>query len=126
MSGISIDGLEREIKQTLEAYADEVNVSLKKAVDDASKVALEDVKANAPRKTGKYAKSWKVMDDKRYRHGYHKVVWTPTYYTLVHLLEQGHALRDGGRSPAYPHVEPAEKKAVAKFENDLIRAIEKG
>ncbi|MCD8174409.1 MAG: phage portal protein [Phascolarctobacterium sp.] len=42
-------------------------------------------------------------------------------YQLAHLLEKGHALRQGGRAKAYPHIAPAEEAG----ETMLVQLIEK-
>ena len=41
---------------------------------------------------------------------------------MTHLLEKGHANRDGGRTKAYPHIKPAEEEAV----KEALKLIEEG
>ena len=53
--------------------------------------------------------------------GIQATVWNEKHYQLTHLLEKGHALRDGGRSAAFPHIAPVEQKC----EDELIRNIKK-
>ena len=48
------------------------------------------------------------------------------HYRLTHLLEKGHALRNGDRSRAFPHWKPAEEAAIEYFEENVIRRIQNG
>ena len=44
-------------------------------------------------------------------------------YQLTHLLEFGHAKRNGGRVPAEEHIKAVEEKAQKEFEEAIKREI---
>jgi hypothetical protein len=46
-------------------------------------------------------------------------------WSLTHLLEKGHAKRGGGRTRAFPHWEPTERKYVKVYEQRLIARIKR-
>ena len=89
-------------------------VSLRKDWEDIKEEVAEDTVSNlkqtSPKKTGKYAKSWKVT-----KKGTKYIVHAkPPYHRLTHLLERGHAKVNGGRVPGKVHIAPAEEKAPKK------------
>lgn len=114
MSGVNIgpEELENAVSGILEKYMDDINDIVETAVKDVGKAAAAELKKTSPVRTGDYAKGWKAQKLKT-RYGVTTVcVHNPTCYRLTHLLEHGHALRNGGRSKAYPHIKPAEEKAA--------------
>lgn len=47
-------------------------------------------------------------------------------YRLTHLLENGHATRDGKRTRAFKHIEPINDECVKQLEEDIPKIIKKG
>ena len=113
---VDIGDLAQAVMDGLEEYAGAVANDIKTAAKEAADDCAKELKATSPRKTGKYAKGWKVK--KAFENGVSAryTVHNATAYQLTHLLEKGHAKRGGGRVAAIPHIEPAEQKAIEAFE----------
>lgn len=116
---VKIDGLAAAVMEGLVEYADLATDDLKSAVRKAGKSVRDDIKANAPVHTGKYAKSWTVKTTKETSNSLEVTVYSPSKYQLAHLLEFGHAKRGGGRTKAQPHIAPAEEAAVKELERTI-------
>ena len=116
MATVNIDKLADEIVMELRSYEQDVTDGIKEAVEQTAKQCLSDIKKNSPSLTGSYKKGWKKkkeyesVSDIRFR------IYNSTDYQLTHLLENGHAKRNGGRVEGYPHIGPAEKKAIKELE----------
>ena len=93
----SIDDLAEEIMQGLQEYADLADTAMKKAVRKTATQVKNEISANAPKDTGKYAKSWATKKTKENSHSLEMTVHSKNRYQLAHLLEKGHAKRGGGR-----------------------------
>lgn len=123
---INIDELASQIANELESYTEEVTTEIKKAVDTVGKEANEEIKKHITFKqpTGKYVKSFRVKTS--YEDKFNK---RNTWYVangqhrLTHLLENGHALRAGGRSEAYPHIKYGEELAIKRMEELAKEAV---
>ena len=50
-------------------------------------------------------------------------VYNEKYYRLTHLLEYGHATRNGGRTKSQPHIIWVEEEASESLINGLSDAI---
>lgn len=122
---VSIDGLADAIMTELNEYKDLSTEDVKKDVRKAAQTVKKDIQANAPRKSGKYAKSWSVKTDKETNETLVLVVHSKTKYQLAHLLEKGHAKRGGGRTAAQPHIAPAEEHGMEELENSIRRDLQK-
>ena len=57
---VQIGKLADAVMETLEEYADLAAEDVKQAVRDAGETVREEIRANAPKDTGEYAKSWAV------------------------------------------------------------------
>lgn len=96
---------------------DTCNPVLNKAYKVGAEEAKRVLRKGGPYKehTGKYTKDWSTTERKSIGR---KITGTESYstynrnhYQLTHLLQNGHASRNGGRVRAYPHIDKAEEKA---------------
>lgn len=126
-SNIDTEELANEIAKDLENYSKKITDGVKKNIDIVSKEVNEEIKAHVVFKehTGKYVKSFRIK--KSYEDGYKKVNnWCVINgeYRLTHLLEKGHALRQGGRTKAYPHIRYGDELAQKRMEELTKEVIE--
>lgn len=119
----SIDNLADEIMKGLTEYADLTDESMKKAVRKTATSVKKEISANAPKRTGKYAKSWTAKKTKENSHSLEMTVHSKNRYQLAHLLEKGHAKRGGGRVSGRPHIAPAEENGVQMLEKLIEEAL---
>ena len=119
----SIDNLAEEVMKGLQEYSELVDDEMKKAVRKTATSVKKEISANAPHDTGTYAKSWTSSKVKETSHNLQMTVHSRNRYRLAHLLEKGHAKRDGGRVSGKPHIEPAEKNGEELLENLIRKAI---
>ena len=124
---IRVDKLASEVNRILEEYVDATDEVVKAAADKVAKEAVRELRESpdTPRRTGDYARGWTQKVTANRGRLYNRTVYNAKHYRLTHLLEYGHALRQGGRARAYPHIAPVEAKAVADFERLVTGGIEK-
>ena len=120
---ISIGELADTVMEGLLEYADLAADEMKTAVKKAGKTVRNEIEENAPRDTGRYAKSWKAKTTNETSDSIEVTVYSPGRYQIAHLLEHGHAKRGGGRVRAIPHIAPAEEKGIDQLERDIERAL---
>ena len=123
---VDIDGLADAVMEGLNEYADLAADSMKAAVKKAGSTVKKDITANAPQRTGKYAKSWRTKTTKESSSALEITVYSPTRYMLAHLLEHGHAMRNGGRVAAKVHIAPAEQDGIEELETEIGRTLRHG
>ena len=126
MKKIGIDGLATAVMEELNQYAKHSTKEVKQIVDEVAKATKDEIQANAPHKSGKYSKSWAVKKMNENSTRLNVVVHSRNKYQLTHLLEFGHAKRNGGRVSARPHIEQAEQNAVKLMEEKIQEALENG
>lgn len=120
---VRVDRLAAAVMEGLSEYAglaaDEVKAAVRKAGDSVKK----DIRENAPKDTGAYAKSWAVKNVRETSSSLELVVHSRNRYQLAHLLEFGHAKRGGGRVPGRAHIAPAEERAGQMLEREMEKAL---
>lgn len=122
--GIKIGSLAKEVMKQLDDYGVAAGMEVEKVSKEVAKDTAKQLNKDAPKLTGDYAESWTygVGDTKRTRHTMVVHAEKPEY-ALSHLLEKGHQNRDGGRTPAQVHIEPAEQTAVEELEKELRKRL---
>lgn len=123
---VRIPELETAIAEILEEYGDDVAEGLRQAVLSVADIAKQEVKAEAPYRTGKYRRGWRVRKDTVDRFRTDAIIHNRTRYQIAHLLEKGHAKRGGGRVEAIVHIAPAEQRAVKNLEEAVKRIAQDG
>ena len=120
---IPIDDLNKAIRDALDDYNETIVTGLKKNTKKAMKDLVDNTKATAP--VGNRSKHYrdsissKTLSESQY--GITKLWYVKgSDYRLSHLLNNGHALRDGGRYPGTNFI----GKAVDAILPIYIRQIE--
>ena len=114
---VSVGNLAEAVMKELREFADTTTEGMKAAVTDVGKQVRDEIKAGAPAASGKYAKSWAVKNTQENSHALEVTVHSRNRYQLAHLLEHGHAKRNGGRTRAIPHIAPAEQAGIEQLQS---------
>lgn len=126
-NAITPDQLAKEVGEILEQFKETTSDALKDATDVAVNDIVQQLKETSPKQPGggEYAKSWAATpaSAKKGETGYGRIVYNKKHYRLTHLLEYGHALWQGGRTNAHPHIKPAEEAGIANFERRLLEDL---
>ena len=115
--------IESQMADILKEVAANIDEAIEEGLKVAPKLCTQQLRANSPKKSGDYAKGWRI---KRENKGLKTAtVYNATMPGLTHLLEKGHVIRNKkgeyGRAPAHPHMKPAEEAAVKLFEETISR-----
>ncbi len=115
--------LQRVVNGILSDYAEDVREAVDEATTETAADAVKKLKTNSmPFKDNTYSKGWtkKVTRNRLYSQA---TVYNRTEGRLTHLLEHGHALRNGGRARAFPHIAPVNDQVPEVFEEKLEAAL---
>lgn len=119
MAKISINELSSEITKYLKEYNSDVTKKLEVSKKKVASDGVSELKSNSPRRTGGYASGWSQR-----KNGNARVIYNRTHASLTHLLENGHANRDGGRTAGITHIAPVEQHVIEEFEAEVKRDVQ--
>lgn len=118
-----MESLTVQLNNILGEYEQEIDETSQKVFQKTAREAVKQLRATSPKqqggkRSGSYAKGWTTKKE-----GSTVVVHNKTDYQLTHLLENGHALRQGGRARAIPHIKPVEEWANREVVEELEREL---
>lgn len=125
-SAVDVDGITKAIAKELSLYSDVVKEQIEEIEERVAKMAVKKLRVAGGfenhRSSKGYRKGWRAKKQNR---GW--VVYNATNYQLTHLLEKGHALRNGGRTvgsaKAFPHIKPVEQNIIKEFEKEIREVL---
>ena len=119
------------VSEMLETYSDGLKKDATSVFNSLAKECVQRLKDTSPvgkgKNAGAYAKGWTLKKTStRQRGGIDTtVVYNKDHYQLTHLLEKGHAMPQGGRAKAQPHIEPVANWANGDIDRRLKEKLQK-
>lgn len=113
------------IAEALAEYDQQVADATKQIADEVAKETADELKNSSPKLTGSYRKGWRKKQTYASEKTKRNTVYNATDYQLTHLLEHGHASRNGGRVKAIQHIAPVEQKAIEELQERIEAAASK-
>lgn len=128
-NSIKPEELQEVLKDYLENYVEDITEGVEDTTDTLTKEAVKELKETSPRGKGTrekpYHKGWTKQKGKENRGRYTVKIHNKTNYQLTHLLEFGHATRNGGRTKSIPHIRPLEEKYNKLYEQRITTVIKR-
>jgi Bacteriophage HK97-gp10, putative tail-component len=113
-----LTGLQSEIMKQLNQYSKIVNEDVQQAQQETATELVDTLRTKSPELTGSYQSGWRIKKEKK-----KLIIHNKTDYQLTHLLEHGHAKKNGGRVEAQIHIRPAEVAAIQNYLQKIEQAI---
>lgn len=124
---ISSDKFSEAMQRILTKYGEDVTETTRHLVKKAGNEARDKLKKVSPKRpkgNKHYAEGWRAGEYTWSALGASIIVYNATKPGLAHLLEKGHANRNGGRTPAHVHIAPVEKEINEVLEENIKKAIQ--
>lgn len=109
---ISIDDLAKTIESEVRNWTKDVVDDIDDIKKDITKNGVKQLRESSPKRTGDYAKNW---TSQKLKNGDQVIYQKAPTYRLTHLLENGHAKRNGGRVAPKVHIAPVEEELVSNY-----------
>lgn len=122
---VKVEKLADAVMEGLTEYAGAVAEDIKAAAATAATDCVSELKKTSPKDTGSYRKGWKKTKAYESSTEVRYTVHNATDGQITHLLEFGHAKRNGGRVEAIPHIAEAERNAIETMEKKAKEACSK-
>lgn len=118
-----------DIISILDEYSEDIQEAIVQETERVAKMGANKLKTTSPKRTGKYAKGWKVKT-KRGKNFISSTIHNSTNWQLTHLLEKPHVIRNKsgtyGISKPKVHIYPVEQRCILEYERNLENIIKNG
>lgn len=117
MAKITPENLSAEIEKIVNDYQDGAIESMGKVTEKIAKAGAKALQSASGvfGGTGKYAKGWTAQKETVARYAVAWTIWNKNLPGFPHLLEYGHAKRNGGRVPGKTHIAPVADDLVEQY-----------
>lgn len=112
-----------QIELALNSYSQKTIAEVQAIIDSVSAEAVTELHSAYPGGTGEYNAGW-TSKSKNAGNMYSRIIYgkSPTF-RLAHLLEHGHAKRNGGRVAGVVHIQPIAQAALDKVIERMIAKL---
>ena len=121
-----LDKLQASIDKILQEYGDDVvkdvSAVTKKIAQKGAQAVKQEAASKGWGKSTGYPDGWTSQFESG-RVSSQGIIYNKKAPGLAHLLEHGHALRNGGRAKAFPHIAPVEEKLAEEYEKAVKNAL---
>jgi hypothetical protein len=114
-----VSQISSEIQKQLKYYARDVAEKVEIAQIETATTLKKDVEFDSPERRPRYKSGWRIKKAPK-----KLILHNATDYQLTHLLEHGHALRNGDRFEGKVHIRHNEEHAISEYLKKIERAIE--
>lgn len=136
---VNADAFAKEVVELMKQYTTEVEEAISQKTIEIGYKGLGDIQSVVlPQATSvgtatpserkawdNYSSSWALKIDNK-RNYTSSTLHNKKHYGLTHLLEYGHATRDGKRTRAFAHIDPLEEKLSKELLDSVQEIIKKG
>lgn len=125
---MALDLVSDQLAEIFDEYSRDMKRKVNNSVDKVGKESVQQLKNTSPKKSGDYARGWKLKRE-RGRNGINDVtIHNATDYHLTHLLENGHVIRNKkgtyGRTSGIKHIKPVEDYFNTEVIEEIKRELE--
>lgn len=115
-----------DVIDMLNEYSRDIQDAIKEDAVKVAKKGQQTLKQTSPKRTGKYARGWRVQHN-MVKNGTNEIVYN-TNAGLTHLLERTHNKRGGGTvtPKSAGHIYNVEQACIKEYENDITKIITGG
>ena len=123
---VDADKFQVAVSDIIEDYADAVNAGIDEAIEEVADHAVDKLKTAGDFNGTKFRRAWtKTVETSRTGISKVTVHLRKPYYRIGHLLEFGHATRNGGRTRAFNFIAPVAQEAEKELETKIAEKVKK-
>lgn len=122
---VQIDELQSAINDVLETYSVGIRKAIEQPVRESAKDLVRTARQYAPKRTGAYRKAISEKQGEKTAVKFTRIWYVKApHYRLTHLLEDGHALANGGRVNGTKFLQKSVAEVAERHVTRLKGAIE--
>ncbi len=120
MAKVTLNNFADEVQKLLDGYGENVERNVKEATHKVALLGVRTLQQESKNSVkGKvYYRGWRTFSETT-RVSQKETIYNSKQPSLSHLLEYGHALRNGGRTAPREHIAPVEANVIDAMKREL-------